>query len=174
MKLVVLVASALVFVTPVALGHGGEDHGAASPIVVRSISPRATTNSDEFEAVAVLENKKLLLYLDDFASNAPVIGAKVEIEGGGLKGVAPESSPGVYAVDAAAITPEKHPLTISIETEDSADLMLATLDLTPPTAGVAHAHDRSEWVAWSGAGLLALAGAALWMARRPKKSKGAH
>lgn len=174
MKLLVLIASALVFVAPAALGHGGEDHGAPPPSVIQSISPRADAKSDEFEAVAVLENKKLLLYLDHFASNAPVVGAKVEIEGGGLKGVVSESSPGVYAIDAAAITPEKHPLTISIETEDSADLLLATLDIRPPSAGIGHVHEWSEWAVWSGAGVLALAGGALWIARRRKKSKGVH
>jgi hypothetical protein len=173
-KLFVLIASALVFVAPAALGHGDEDHGAPPPSVSQSVAPRATGSSEAFEAVAVIEGRKLMLYLDHFASNAPVIGANVEIEGGGLKGVAPESSPGVYAIDATAITPEKHPLTISIETEDSADLLLATLDIRPPPAGVAHVHGWSEWAVWSSTGVLALAGGALWIARRRKKSKGAH
>jgi hypothetical protein len=85
------------------------------PVVGLSAAPRATARSEEFEAVAVLEDEKLVLYLDRFASNAPVIGAKVDIEGDGLKGVATETLPGVYVMDAVSLAPAQQSLTISIE-----------------------------------------------------------
>lgn len=171
MKSVVIIAS-LLFATPAAFGHGDEDHGAPAPAVSQAVSPRATASSEEFEAVAVLEGGKLLVYLDHFASNAPVGGAKVEIEGGGLKGVAKESSPGVYGIDAAALSPARHPLTIAIETADSADLLSATLDVAPAPAGLPHAHGWGEWLVWLGAGVLALLGGVLLAMRRRKQAKG--
>jgi len=171
-KPVVALASLLLAVTPAAFGHGDEDHGAPAPAVSQAVSPRAAAFSEEFEAVAVLEGKKLVLYLDRYASNEPVAGAKVEIEGGGLKGVAAESSPGVYAMDAAALTPAKHPLTISIEAGDSVDLLSAVLDTTPPQAAVTHVHTWGEWAVWLGAAALALAAGILVMIRRRGNRKG--
>lgn len=173
MKSVIIIAW-LLFATPAAFGHGDEDHGAPAPTVSQAVAPRAVASSEEFEAVAVLEDGKLLVYLDHFASNAPVFGAKVEIEGGGLKGVATESSPGVYGIAAAALTPARHHLTISIETADSADLLSATLDLapTPAAAGQPHVHGWSEWLVWLGAGALALLGGVLLAMRRRKHAKG--
>jgi cobalt-zinc-cadmium efflux system membrane fusion protein len=72
-----------------------------------------------------------VIYLDSFASNAPVPGAKVEVEGAGLKGVAVEVAPGVYQLPAPALGAGKHALTVSIETADNADLLATTLDVAP-------------------------------------------
>ena len=172
MKSIVAIAALFLSAPLTVFAHGGEDHGAPTPAVSLSVAPRAAANSEEFEAVAVLEGKKLVLYLDQFTSNAPVSGAKVEIEGGGLKGVAAELSPGIYAIDAASIAPAKHALTISIETGDSADLLSATLDVAPPPAGVVHVHGWSEWLVWVSAGVLALVGGVLLVIRRRKQLKG--
>jgi hypothetical protein len=172
-KPVILIAALFISAPLSAFAHGDEDHGAPAPAVSRSIAPRAVASSEEFEAVAVVEGKKLMLYLDRFSSNAPVTGARVEIEGGGLQGAATETAPGVYAMDAASIAPAKHPLTISIEAGDSADLLLATLDVAPPPpTGLVHAHGWSEWVVWGSAGVLGLVAGTLLVIRRRKQSKG--
>lgn len=172
MKSVVVIASLLLTGASAVYAHGGEDHGAPPPAVSQTILPRAIAASDEFEMVAVLDGKKLVIYLDRFASNEPVIGAKVDVEGGGLKGAAAESSPGVYGLDAAALAAAKHPLTIAIESGDSADLLSATLDTSAPPAEVTHAHGWSEWAIWFGAASLGLVAGLLWLIRRKKQSKG--
>lgn len=169
MKPVAVLAASLLALSAPAFAHGDEDHGAAAPAVSRSVAPRATAASEEFEVVAALEGRKLVLYLDRFATNEPVAGATVDIEGGGLKGVAAEVAPGVYALDAAAMTPAKHPLTIAIAAGDSADLLAATLDAAPLLAGVEHVHGWGEWAAWLGAGALALAAGVLLMMRHRKQ-----
>jgi cobalt-zinc-cadmium efflux system membrane fusion protein len=62
------------------------DHGAPPPPFSQSGAPRAVAATEDFEVVAVLEGKQLVVYVDRFASNEPVAKAKVEIEGAGLKG----------------------------------------------------------------------------------------
>jgi hypothetical protein len=170
---VALLTAALVVVSA-AHGHGDEDHGAPPPPVTQSMAPRAAAATEEFEVVAVLQDKHLVVYVDRYASNEPVVGAKVEIEGGGLQGVAAETTPGTYLMDLAAdMPPAKHGLTISIESGDSADLLTATLDTSPPAPPAAHSHYWSEWVVWGLAVLLLLVSGALLAVRgRRQKSKG--
>lgn len=155
----------------------GHTHAAPQPVPTKASAPRAAAVSEEFEAVVVLAGGKLVLYLDRFASNEPVAGAKVEFEGGGLKGVAAEKSPGVYAIDAgslvAASVSAKHALTISVESGSVADLLSATLEIAAPKSGVAPVQWWSGWAVWLGAGVLVLAGAILLRVRRRKIWKGA-
>jgi len=151
----------------------GHTHAAPEPIPVVTLSPRAAAATEDFEVVAAIEGKKLLVYLDRFASNEPVTKAVVEVEGGGLKGVAGEIAPGTYALDVAtAMSPGKHPLTIAIEAGDTTDLLTATLDISPAAAGEEHVHGWSERIVWIVAGLLLLAAGALLAMRRRNKSKG--
>lgn len=176
MNTLALIAAWLVFAPLSVHAHGDEDHGAAPPAVSQTLAPRAIASSGAFEAVAVLEGRQLLLYLDRFASNEPVAGAKVEIEGAGLQGVAAETSPGVYAMDAASITPARHALTIFIDAGDSADLLSVTLDVAPPPADAVHAKGWQawfQWLAWLGAGVLGILGlVALLPILRRKQAKG--
>ena len=123
--------------------------------------------------MVTVEGKQLILYLDRFASNEPVVKARVEVEGAGVKGVASEIAPGTYALELTAALPAaRHPLTISVEAGDAVDLLAATLDTSPQGAVAPHVHDRSEWLAWGIAGLLLLAGGALWAVRRHRKARG--
>ncbi|MDA8259110.1 MAG: hypothetical protein M0Z99_26315 [Betaproteobacteria bacterium] len=147
-----------------------------APVPVTTSAPRAVAATEDFEVVAVLEGKHLVVYVDRFASNEPVAKAKVEVEGAGLKGFAGEAAPGTYVMDlAAALAPAKHALTISIEASDSADLLSATLDTTPPAAGSEHTHGWGERVVWILASLVLVAAGALLMVRRNRsKAKGIH
>jgi hypothetical protein len=157
-----------------AYAHGDEDHGAAPPPVTQSMAPRAVAATEEFEVVAVLDGKHLVVYVDRYASNAPVAGAKVEIEGSGLQGIAVESAPGTYVMNLAAdLPPARHGLTIGIEAGESADLLTATLDTSSAAPAAVHAHSWGEWIVWGLAALLLLASGALLAARRrKKKTKG--
>lgn len=73
-----------------AMAHGGEDHGESKPAVAAPTTTqmRTGTASADFELVAVVEDSKLMLYLDHFASNEPVADAKLEIESGAFKAMA--------------------------------------------------------------------------------------
>jgi len=156
----------------------GHTHAAPVPVVpapLATASPRLSTETDQFELVGVLDGKVLTLYLDQFGTNAPVAKAQIEVESGAWKAVATEVSPAVYAVPVEWLTqPGKHPLTITVQAGDSADLMNATLDVDPAGAagaGVPHTHFWGEWAVWWGAGALALAAVALVAIRRRRQSR---
>lgn len=167
-----------------ASAHGGEDHGdeAKAPAPTVAIAPRAVAQSEDFELVAVLEEGKpgggqLSLSLDRFATNEPIVGAKLEIEGDGQNVVAKETSPGVYvapfAVPANAALRTKLPLTISIEAVDSADLLTTTLEIpAPPDSAAAHIHSRGEVAIWLGGAMLGLAAVVLQVVRRRRQRQG--
>ncbi len=168
-----IVAVVLFAVALSAFGHDGEDHGAPPPPVSQGVAPRAQAATEEFEVVAALEGKQLVVYVDRFASNEPVAKAKVEIEGAGLKGLAVEAAPGTYVMDiAATLPPAKHALTISIEAGDTADLLTATLDTSLAVVADEHVHNWGERVVWSLAALLLAGGALLIVRRNRKKVKG--
>ena len=166
-----------VFALPVWAGGDSSDghtHAPAEAIPLGVAPPRAVAASEEFEVVAVLEGKHLVVYVDRFASNEPVVKAKVEVEGTGVGGPATETTAGTYVVNLpAAVPPGKHPLTISIEAGDTADLLAATLDTSLATSAAVHQHGRGEWIVWGVGGLLLLAAGALIIVRqRRKKVRG--
>ncbi|MDP2827436.1 MAG: hypothetical protein Q8O37_02395 [Sulfuricellaceae bacterium] len=155
-------------------GSDGHTHAAPEALALPKIStPRTSATSEEFEAVAVLEDGKLLLYLDRFASNEPVVNAKVEIEGGGLNGVAAELSPGVYVMDVTSISPSKHPLTITVEAGDSADLLSIMLDAAMPQAMAAPVRSWKDSAIWLGMAALLLVIGILLLVRRFGKARSA-
>lgn len=151
----------------------GHSHAAPEPVPAVAAAPRAIATTEEFEVVAVVAGKQLTVYIDRFASNEPVAQAKVEVEGAGLKGIASEAAPGTYVMNlAAVIPPGKHPLTISIEAGETADLLAATLDTSLAASGVVHVHSWSEWIVWIVAALLLASGALLAVRRGRRKARG--
>ena len=161
------------------LAYGGGDssdghsHGeAVRPDMAADIAPRASAQTEEFELVAVKEEKKLILYLDRFATNEPVADAEIEVESGTFKAVAVQVAPGVYSLPGEAFAePGKYPLAISVQAGDSADLLTATLDLAPPAVSVAHAPGWGKWAVWGASGALLLTGAGLVAVRRRKQNR---
>lgn len=162
--------------------HGGEDHGEApAPAPVASAAPRAQAQSEDFELVAEVQGQgqALVLFLDRFDSNAPVVGAQVEVDGGGPPTMAAETAPGVYRVAAGPWTqPGRHALTVSVQAGDTADLLSATLDVpaaaaaapaAPLAVGSPATTKRSLW-ALAGALALAALGGFTWLRRRTSTS----
>jgi len=157
---------------PIALAGDGHDHGDAPSASSGPALPRFAAASETFELVGVVNGKRLTLYLDRYADNAPVPDAEIEIESGAFKAVAAQIAPGVYAVPGQAFAnPGKYPLTISVQAGEAADLLTATLDLAAPQPGVEHAHGWGEWTVWGASGALLLAGAGLVAVRRRKMNR---
>lgn len=149
----------------------GHTHGPAEAAPITLDAPRATTHSEDFELVVVPAAGELRLYLDRYDTNAPVTGARVEVESGALRVAAREVEPGLYTVPGETfITPGRHPLSITIETDTTADLLAATLEIGA-VAPLAAATGAPQWVIWAAAGGL-LAGVAILALRRRQRQRG--
>lgn len=146
-----------------AAAHEGHDHGAPVPVDA-GWAPRATARSNDFDLVAVLAGKQLVVWLDRAADNAPVDKAQIEVEAGAWKGVATAAADGSYRVDAATLAgPGSHELVFTVQAGDAVDLLPATL-VVPATA---LPEPESKGRVIGGAlGLLALAGALGWIFKR--------
>lgn len=135
----------------VAAAHGNDDHEHSAPMATSvAVAPRASAQTDEFELVAVLQAKHLVIYLDRFDSNMAVTGAVIEIDSQGKwKAIAKETEPGVYLVDLPKGVLEstgKYPLTFSVQTEDSSDVLAASLEIADEEE--MHDHDSPNIVWW--------------------------
>jgi hypothetical protein len=134
MKTLLLLLLGLLLATG-ARAHGGEDHGdAAKP----SAGPMATTFSVaalseafelllRFEPLTKGQDADLRLFVSDYATNAPIKGAKLTVtcpEAAELKFAVTEKSPGVYLVEGVFPANQKYSLAVNIVAGGKADLML--------------------------------------------------
>ncbi|MFP5382074.1 MAG: hypothetical protein ACLGG4_07395 [Gammaproteobacteria bacterium] len=171
---------------PGAHGPNGE-HLDQQPVVAGGTSlPRIEARSESYELVASLEAGQLVILVDRYETNEPVLGARLEVESGPHKAVAafrPDS--GDYtATDTALLealaSPGEHALVFTLATDNDADLLDGTL-VTGPLSGTAragggqgvddhgHAHDHEfERAALIGGGVLVLGAlaTAAWRRRR--------
>ncbi|RXZ45484.1 hypothetical protein [Crenobacter cavernae] len=160
----------LLFTPFLAFAHGDEDHGdGPKPAVAANVAPRAEAQTELFELVATPANGQLTVYLDRYASNEPVSGAKVEVESGSWKAVAQAADNGSYRVSAPQFAkPGQYPLVFTVEAGDDADLIETTLVVAeaagPETAAAGHGSGSMWW--WVGGGLAALAAVSLLLKRR--------
>jgi hypothetical protein len=134
--------------------------------------PRFEATSELFELVAVLGGGELSILIDRFDSNAPVLGARVEVEVAGRKAEAKfHADHGDYAIDDAALIaalsrPGEYGVVVSVVAGENSDLLNGTLVVAGPVApGAAggrgeHDHDHvvERW-AWIGSGIAVLAAA---------------
>jgi hypothetical protein len=118
--------------------HEGHDHGAPPPPVSTTIAPRVEAASLVFEAVVIARGADLVVYVDTFDTNAPVLGAAVEMDtpSGVITGT--ETEPGVYAFAAPWIaTTGSYDLAITVIADAGFDVLVGSLTIpAPPPAAV--------------------------------------
>lgn len=154
----------------------GHDHGDAAPAAAGTALPRFAAVSETFELVGVLDGKQVTLYLDRFADNAPVRGAKIELEIAGSKFSAQAQGDDAYEVVLKeAPKPGVLPITATVTAGAEVDLLAGELDLheAPHAEEAAHEHSWKEYAGWAVGGLAALAvlmlgGRRLMAARQPQ------
>ena len=61
--------------------HEGHSHGDDQPVPIANAAPRGEAATAALELVAVLRDGTLTAYLDRFATNAPILGATLTLEG---------------------------------------------------------------------------------------------
>ncbi len=175
---------------PGAHGPNGEHLDAPARTSAASSLPRVEAHSEAFELVAELRATALVIMVDRYETNEPVLDAKLEVESGGLKAVAAfRHESGDYVVTDAALlkalgTAGEHGLVFTLVAGAESDLLDGTLITPAGRGGTAaapddHGHDHAdddhshdlERLAWIGGGLASiglLVGIAGWRRRRSR------
>ena len=131
---------------PASAGPGHDhDHGEkTSAMNLAPASPRFEAHSDLFEVVGVLDDKELSIFVDDFASNAAVNNAKLELESGKTRATGQfHDEHGDYSFDAAPFKkPGSYPISLTITTDDTVDILAGNLIV--PDAHAPHDNEESS------------------------------
>lgn len=181
---------------PGAHGPNGEhlEEKSAGTAAAVATAARLEAHTEQFELIATLYDSELSILVDRYASNEPVLGAKLEIEVGGVKALATfHADHGDYASDDPKLlellkTPGQHALVFTLTAGADSDLLDGVLVTSAGATLAAHdhgpggtaAHDDDDdhdhrqgllagwrgWAAGSVAALALLGGAWLWRSRR--------
>ena len=165
--------------------HGGEDHGAAKAATAAgATSFSVAALSEQFEVLLRYEPLEggqpadLRLFLSDYATNAPIKGAKLTLttpEDSTLKWAVTEQEPGVYLVEGEFPANKAYSFAANIVAGEQADLLLLEgikVGEKLPVAEVPHAETSELFSSWKtilalvGAFVLGIALTALLMRRR--------
>jgi hypothetical protein len=137
---------------------GGAVPKVGAPADAASTTTRSEAQSELFELVATSGNGQLTVFLDRFATNEPVTGAKVEVESGNWKAVAQENGDGSYRIKTEQFgKPGRYPLQFTVQAGADADLMETTLIVAEAAESDAAPSPWSSGALWrAGAALAAL------------------
>jgi hypothetical protein len=91
------------------------------------LEARFAATGDHFELVGALEGRRLMLWLDGFADNAPVVGASLELEIGDTKLVARAVGDRYEVELPAPPTTGSLPVTVTVTAGNDLDLLAADL-----------------------------------------------
>lgn len=156
------VVSLVLAVTAIgAIASEGHDHGEGNAVSGQTASPRMTAHSDLFELVGIVSEGQMVVYLDRYGSNEPVIGAKLDFEAGAAKGTAAPQPDGTYLVKLDTLgKPGNTPFSFTVTAGTDTDLLASDLTISDDHA---HVEAGKPWLRWLTYGLVVivlLAGAA--------------
>jgi len=154
--------------------HEGHEHGDEVPAPAASpASPRLALESSKVELVAVREPSALVIYVDDYATNAPLDGLVVQLRIGTKLIATQAAGSGTYTVPDDVIDAEGEtalPVSFLLHgsgIDERLDGLLPAASNTPDAKANAH-HDStpSLTIIVSGVFLLVLASAVILVRRR--------
>jgi hypothetical protein len=161
--------------------HEGHDHDTPAPAAAPAGGPRFTAGTETFELVGALEGRRLVLWLDRADSNAPVVGATIELDLGGRALVAkPDGDVYVAELDAPP-APGTVPVAATVVAGADADVLAAELRIEPPAPAAAGPAAAARWprglgsadtlrLAAVGTGAALVAGLLGWAAGRRRRA----
>ncbi len=98
--------------------------------------PSFEAHSELFELFGRIRDGRLTLTLDDWASNEPISGARIEIDFAGHSHIAEARADGTYTLDATPFAaPATYPLIITITAGEQSDLLATDLVVGDSAAG---------------------------------------
>lgn len=174
-----LIGLALIAVPAISRADEGHSHGAEPAAAETAVAPRLSAMSEKHELVALVQGDDLVIWINVFATSAPVTDATVDVTVDGKTARASAQPDGTYHVPAGPLAaheePEhaagkaepldRHSVLVSVKTAAGQDLL---------TASLSHDHEHGAansglpWL-WIGGGLAALAGFGgfwFWRSRR--------
>ncbi len=102
-----------------------------------SIAPRVSAQSELFELVGIVSGRNLVVYLDRFVANTPVVGATIQAEVGGETLAVGQVADGIYLMSADWLArPGEHEIVFTIVAGDDTDLLVGSLAV-PSESGAA-------------------------------------
>jgi hypothetical protein len=157
------------FTTQLAFAGGGHDHGEVKAAAGAPALPRFATQSELFDAVGILNNGELIVFIDRAATNEPVVNATVELESGSTKLIGKfEDKLGEYHFDGKPFAePGEYSVTLTIKAGQDNDLLTADFDVRSADQEAthdAHSHGWQRVAQWSASGLV-LAAILFFLAR---------
>lgn len=176
---------------PGAHGPNGEHLDAPATLVsTQAAAPRIEAHTEAFELVATWQEGQLTAWVDRYETNAPVLGATLEAEAGGIKATGqfrPEQGDYVFTdpkLLAALALPGQHPLVFTLVAGPDSDLLDGVLDTrsTPERLDghdehddhdeAAHDHPERPWTPWvlGGVGSLLVLGLGGWAWSRTRRA----
>jgi len=170
-----LILALMLFAAGAASAHEGHDQAAAPEAPRGAPGPRAEGATPDFEVVAVLQGGQLVVYLDRYANNEPVAGARVEVDSDAFGAEATPASDGVYVIERVPFTaPGTYPLVFTVRAGGAADLLHGLLEVPAPAPGSLHPTEsaRSRTILASTGVVLFAAAGWVW-SRRLRKPPGA-
>lgn len=162
---------------PVAFANGGEDHShgpeVSVPVAASATSgERLELKSPDVELLGILSDGKLTVYADRYATNEPILNAKIELESNGRKLQLMATKDGAYTAAADWLKqPGKHEIVVSVEAVGLQDLLIGTLQV-PGLKPTVQARSWLNYGKWA-AGGIAVVIALLVLFKRMRRRKGA-
>src|SRR5262249_38964688 len=138
--------------TPFAHEGGHEDNDATRSALSSSTYPRVTAHSELYGLVGIVRGERLSIYLDHFATNEPVVDAKVKVAIADTEPVdAERSENGVYTISFPRLARTGSvEIVFNVTGASGDDLLAGGLTLrsdTEPSAAGSSIRNPSLWIA---------------------------
>ena len=157
-----MIVSAMLAQSSAGRAHAGHDHG-PSIEVSASVAPRFEAASDDFEALGVLKGSSLVLTLDRFRTNEPILNAKIEATiNGETATVTPDDNATYKMTSPTLFKAGRAEILLTISSGAITDLLAGVIEIPGTTASAARATHWWQRLAFNQDSLIAALGGVMF------------